>query len=45
MNLYREDGKGDGVYTIREGGYVYTPQGAKTNYRVITASDKKTALI
>ncbi len=41
MNLYREDGKGDGVYTIREGGYVYNPQGLRTNYRVITASDKK----
>lgn len=41
MNLYREDGRADGIYTIREGGYVYNPQGLRTNYRVITVSDKQ----
>lgn len=38
LNLYHE--KNNDVYTVREDGIVYTPQGDKTNYKVILESSK-----
>ncbi|WP_165993997.1 exo-alpha-sialidase [Streptococcus catagoni] len=41
MNLYHTDSQKTGLYTIREGGFVYSPEGKKTDYRVILESHEK----